>query len=64
MGVPLAHIIREDKPAGWTTAQATNGLERLIHSVSHVGPEFQLDNASAWSEIQNVTIDTPVYKWI
>ena len=64
MRAPLLHVIREDKPAGWTIDQATNEVDRLIHSVSHVGPEYALDNSAVWSELQNVTIDTPVYEWI
>ena len=61
---PLHHVVREDKPAGWTIAQVTNDVERLIYSVSHTGPEFTIDNATVWSEIQNVAIDSPVYSWI
>ena len=30
----------------------------------HTGPEFALDNSAVWSELQNVTIDSPVYEWI
>ena len=32
--------------------------------MSHTGPEFTVDNAAVWSELQNVSIDSPVYGWI
>ena len=30
-GIPLARVIRENKPQGWTVAQATSEVERLIY---------------------------------
>ena len=61
---PLSHVIRLTMPQGWTIAQAKNEIERLIHSVSHTGPEFVIDNATVWSELQNCTIDHPIYSWL
>ena len=63
-GSPLARCIRENKPAGWTPDQATNPLERLIYELPLTGNEYEVDNASAWSEIKKVTLGTPTYEWI
>ena len=30
-GIPLVCVIRENKPPGWTVAQATSEIERLIY---------------------------------
>ena len=63
-GAPLARCTREDKPAGWTPDQATNPMEKLIYQLPLNGEEFDIDNASAWAEIKNVTLGTPTYEWI
>ena len=63
-GSPLARCIREDKPAGWTPAQATNPLERLIYELPLNGDEYEVDNSSTWTEIKKVTLGTPTYEWI
>ena len=60
-GIPLRHIIREDKPPGWTVAQATSEIERLIYQASIRGPNFDKDNAAVWTELQLCTIGSPIY---
>lgn len=64
LDAPISHVIRPTMPPGWTIAQAKNDTERLIHSVSHTGPEFVIDNTTVWSELQNCTIDHPIYAWL
>ena len=51
-GIPLRRIIREDKPPGWTVAQATSDIERLIYQASLTGHDFDKDNATIWAELQ------------
>ena len=64
LGAPISHVIRPTMPPNWTVAQAKNDTKRLIHSVSHAGPEFVIDNATVWSKLQNCTIDHPIYAWL
>ena len=63
-GIPLRRIIREDKPPGWTVAQATSDIERLIYQASLTGHDFDKDNATVWAELQSSTIGSPIYEWI
>lgn len=63
-GIPLARVIREQKPTGWTTAQATSDIERLIYQASLTGDAYQRDNATVWAQLQKSTMEHPVYTWI
>ena len=63
-GIPLRRIIREDKPPGWTVAQATSDIERLIYQASITGHDYDKDNATVWAELQSCTIGSPIYEWI
>ena len=63
-GIPLRRVIREDKPQGWTVAQATSDIERLIYQASLTGPDYTKDNASVWAELQSCTIGSPIYEWL
>ncbi len=64
LDVPLVYTIALTKPAGWTMAQATSDLEKLIYSVALTGAVFKKDNESAWQIIQAATIGTQSYEWI
>ena len=63
-GAPLARCIREDKPPGWTTAQAKSELEELIYQLPITGPVFDQDNSLVATEIKSVTLGEPIYEWL
>ena len=58
---PILHVIREDKPAGWTIAQATNEVKGS--SISCHTQDLSLRWITAQygpsSRIQNDTIESP-----
>ena len=63
-GIPLARVIREQKPAGWTVAQATSKIERLIYQATMAGDAYQKANAKVWAELQKHIMEDAVYAWI
>ena len=63
-GIPLARVIRDNKSAGWTVAQATSDLERLIYQAALNGDAYNRDNATVWGELQKYTMEHPFYAWI
>ena len=63
-GTPLAYVIRQDKPAGWTVAQATSPIEKLMYQVPLTGTNFVKDNSTVWAELQSHCLGTSTYEWI
>ena len=57
-GTPLAYVIRQDKPVGWTVAMATSPIEKLMYQVPLTGTTFVKDNATAWAELQSHCLGT------
>ncbi len=43
-GIPLARVIRKQKPAGWTVAQATSEIKRLIYQAALDGDTYEHNN--------------------
>ena len=61
---PLFRVIRPEKPATWTVADAKSDIERLVYELPLTGITFKQDSKIVLGYIQKACLGTNTYEWI